>query len=375
MNDILLINSLVKGGAEKVALTITEKSNTQLVTIWDDVEYDIGDRELVCLVKNRRNTLIDLVFAFFALANYLVKNPDIKVINSHLFWANYIAITLSFFFKINVVATHCVSFTSKFQHTFFKYHFHYLMSKLLLRRAAVNVFKSEAMKIEYEKKFKIYSSKVIYNPIDFDNIKRLSEKEPNFYFDENKKYILMVGRFHKTKCQEKMIKCVAQIPLNHEVIFLGEGERLEYCKNLAFDLRVNERCHFLGVVDNPYSFYRNCDYYISFSISEGFPNALLEAIFLKCYVFHSDCLTGPREILTRGDTVLSSLLYSNSYEKYSEGVLFDPFDEQSFLDSFFDYLDKNENQGKVELDSNPYLRSKNEIANEYRNLINSFVVN
>nr|WP_236783281.1 glycosyltransferase [Aliivibrio fischeri] len=174
---------------------------------------------------------------------------------------------------------------------------------------------------EYERNFKFKNGKVIYNPYNFERCFSLSDDNiNNFYFRRDRIYLLCVGRFHKTKNQQACLEILAHLPVNYEIIFLGDGDTILNVKSYAKNLGVDKRCFFLGNVRNPFYFYRNCKYYISMSTSEGFPNSLIEAISFGCYPFVYDCKTGPKEILSSLYT--KEAIYLNScVEQYELGTL------------------------------------------------------
>jgi len=101
---------------------------------------------------------------------------------------------------------------------------------------------------------------------------------------------------------------------------LGDGVELSNCKSLSKELGVSDRVHFLGTVENPYPYYKNSDFYLSCSLSEGFPNTLIESLSLDCYPLHMDCKTGPREIIS--NLFSDECSYSgNGFELFDLGIL------------------------------------------------------
>ncbi|WP_434527755.1 glycosyltransferase [Vibrio sp. K4] len=320
MKKHILINSLSGGGAERVVSSIvnSQPEKFTLVSIWNINEYDLNSEvQYTALLNKKRFLLLDLILAFFKLL-FFVKAENVKYINSHLFWANYLNVVVSFFTKHKTYCTHCVAFESKFKKGTFSYFFHYLLCCKLLTRAYGHTFKCNDLMVSYRKIFKFRHCSVIYNPV----VKKIDDDSNRiqFPFIENCKYILCVGRFHETKNQKEIIKALKLLPENIHVIFLGDGPKLEECKNLSIRLNVSNRVHFLGHCNNPSYFYQRVSYLISGSLSEGFPNVMIEAIFHKCFPITYDCETGPREV--------SSVLYTaphvsyDKYDVYPLGVVF-----------------------------------------------------
>lgn len=299
MKNAIFINDLRNGGAERVVSKIINRKDNEslLIQIWPEQFNKVICEQSFVLLKKKGFIVFDLLKASLALYK-LIKHENIKTINSHLFWANYLNIFVSLFTKHITIPTHCVSFVSKFQSQKTVGFFHRCISSFLFKKSDNHIYKSYDMKKEYETLFKLKRGNVIYNPMNTQNVIELSKESVDFDFDPGKKYLLCVGRFHPTKKQSRLIKALAHLPVEYEIIFLGSGSAMAECECLALDLNVRDRSHFLGQRSNPYPFYSNSDLYLSASQSEGFPNALVEAIALECYPIHSDCPTGPKEILS-----------------------------------------------------------------------------
>lgn len=320
-NRAIFINSLAAGGAEKVVSSLANSDgfDSDIILIWPEQFFELSTISPKVLLNKKGFLLFDLILASLHLFQ-LVKKEGYTSINSHLFWSNYLNVIVSFFSRHTTICTHCVSFVSKFSHGSFLRYIHFFLIKSILRFADMHTYKSIEMKVEYEKIFGLNNGVVIFNPINLKVITQKSEACVDFKFLKDKTYILSVGRFHKTKNQIQLIKALVYLEENVEIIFLGDGCELLNCKDLAVNLGVSERVHFLGAVDNPYPYFKKCDIYLSSSLSEGFPNTLIEALALSCYPLHMDCKTGPREIIS--NLFLDDFILSRSgYEWFDLGVL------------------------------------------------------
>ena len=321
LKNAILINDLRNGGAEKVVSKIVNNSPNilLLIQIWPEQFNKVSCGKTYFLLQKKGFILFDLLKAAFAL-HTLIKQENITSINSHLFWANYLNIVVSLLTKHRTISTHCVSFVSKFRNQKIVGFLHRTISTALFKKCAMHIYKSYDMKKEYEELFNLKNGKVIYNPIHIGDVIELAEQNVDFKFNAEKKYLLCVGRFHPTKKQSNIIKSLCDLPVEYEVIFLGDGQKRAECELLALDLNLVNRVHFLGQCSNPYPFYKHANIYVSASESEGFPNALVEAIVLKCYPIHFDCPTGPREILSLSYSSPPIETYED-FELYGLGVL------------------------------------------------------
>ncbi|HAW0372280.1 glycosyltransferase [Escherichia coli] len=318
MSKAIFINDLRNGGAERVVANLINNSKEEflLIKIWPDEFNCVNTTRKVNLLDKKSFLPFDLLKAFFKLLQ-IVRKEKITTVNSHLFWANYLNVFSSFFLKYKTICTHCVSFESKFGGNKKVGYFHSFLIRHLLKHSNFHTYKSLDMKNEYEGNFNLKHGSVIYNAIDYKNILKLSgfdDAQP-LLFNENIVYVLIVGRFHKTKNQSSIIEAIPNVRNNVYFIFLGDGDELDYCEQRAKELKIEDRVSFLGQVQNPYPYYKNCDFYLSASLSEGFPNALIEAISLNCYPIHLDCKTGPKEVL--------SCFYSkNKIDEFPYGELY-----------------------------------------------------
>ena len=116
------------------------------------------------------------------------------------------------------------------------------------------------------------------------------------------KKILAVGRLtDPLKGFDRLIEAFAKLR-NQEwlLIFAGGDEEGVLLKEQAKRLKVDHKVRFLGKVKNMDSIYAECGIFVIPSRSEGFPNALCEAMAagLPCISFNF--VAGPGEIITNG---------------------------------------------------------------------------
>ncbi len=88
-----------------------------------------------------------------------------------------------------------------------------------------------------------------------------------------------------------------EIQDNAKLLILGEGEQRDYLQKLIAERNLEGKIKLAGRVNNPFPYIKKCVAYISLSLFEGFPNSLVESMICGIPVMHSDCPTGPFEIL------------------------------------------------------------------------------
>lgn len=139
---------------------------------------------------------------------------------------------------------------------------------------------------------------IIPNPVLLPvRIKETSEKH------SDERSLIAIGRFVEQKGFDLLLQAFAKIQDSYPqwtLTILGEGELRLYLEDLCNQLKLNDRVHFPGWVNNPHEFLKQADIFVMSSRYEGFPNALCEAMAYGLPVISTDCPSGPREIIRDG---------------------------------------------------------------------------
>lgn len=163
---------------------------------------------------------------------------------------------------------------------------------------------------------------VIYNPIDFSSIMRISE---TISFDKNKFTFISVGRFNKQKRFDKVIeianKC-CQEKIDIQFFIVGEGElEKEYRKKIA-KYNLENYVFLFPFQKNVVSWIKKADVFLMTSDYEGLPVVICEAMILEKPIVSTN-ITGPKELLEYGKYgILSSTDTNEIFEKVKE-IYFD----------------------------------------------------
>jgi GalNAc-alpha-(1->4)-GalNAc-alpha-(1->3)-diNAcBac-PP-undecaprenol alpha-1,4-N-acetyl-D-galactosaminyltransferase len=115
------------------------------------------------------------------------------------------------------------------------------------------------------------------------------------------KVILNVGSFKNGKAQDVLIRSFSLLPKNDwNLIFLGKGPNLVKFKALAKQLGVDNRIAFEGAQKDVASYYNKASMFVFTSEHEGFPNALLEALYFGVPAISTNCPHGPADLIENG---------------------------------------------------------------------------
>lgn len=190
----------------------------------------------------------------------------------------------------------------------------YLHDKLrrwLYPGAAGIVAQTSIAKNEYEKMGLNSNIRVIGNPIPEINQGKKVCKFENI--------VLSVGRLIDTKHHDRLIKIFHKIDKKDWRLVIVGGNAIkqngmERLKKEIKELKLEERVELTGNVSDVEKHYRQSDIFAFTSSSEGFPNAVGEAMSAGLPVISYDCVAGPADMVEDG----------------KNGYLIELFDDQQF---------------------------------------------
>lgn len=179
----------------------------------------------------------------------------------------------------------------------------------------------------------------LYNPFDFENIKKQSEnisltaEEQNLL---NNKYMVAVSRLVKQKGREDLIDIYSilknKYKIKEKLYILGDGPEKEALSKKIKELDLETDIFLIGQKDNPFIWMKNAEVFLHTSYGEGLPTVFLESMILGTPVISYDCPTGPKDILS-----------NNEY-----GYLVDTGNKQKFAFIVKMFLD-NKEEGQLKL--------------------------
>lgn len=123
-----------------------------------------------------------------------------------------------------------------------------------------------------------YAISTIYNGVDISKIKNVYKKDSINLVPTDKKIILQIAGFREQKDQDTVIRSLSLLPKEYHVVFAGDGQRMNICKDLAKSLNVFDRISFLGLQNNVENILSCADVVVMSSHWEGFGRAAVEGM-------------------------------------------------------------------------------------------------
>lgn len=137
------------------------------------------------------------------------------------------------------------------------------------------------------------------------------------------KEIVSVGRFTPEKNYPLLLKAFQKVADQANGFILkiyGKVDESLKLEDLCKELGIEDKVIFMGQVDDILEQIRNASVFVLSSISEGMPNALLEAMAIGLPVVATDCPSGgPRQLICDGENGL--LVPNNDIDALADGIL------------------------------------------------------
>jgi GalNAc-alpha-(1->4)-GalNAc-alpha-(1->3)-diNAcBac-PP-undecaprenol alpha-1,4-N-acetyl-D-galactosaminyltransferase len=163
---------------------------------------------------------------------------------------------------------------------------------IFYRHAAGLLVQTEAARRILAKKFKKTRIEVVSNPFNIPDRVDCSNREP---------VILNVGRFADQKNQHLLVRYFGALGVRDwKLRFLGDGPKRQCFERELFGLSDQNVVEAPGFANDVDSHYRRAAIFAFTSTSEGFPNALAEAMMHGCACIAFDCVAGPSDLIEDG---------------------------------------------------------------------------
>ena len=319
---VIFMPSIEGGGVEKNLFIISnflskKFDNVSIITASHKFKNKFKSLKFIApyLNLNKYGRKIKYLFCLFLLLKQIIINKDIVVLS---FQANLYCILICKLLNTKIIVRSNSS-PSGWSKNFLKKK----IFKFLLGLADTIIVNSNDFKKEFKKKFNL-NTVMIYNPLNKNEILKLSKKKIFFpFFDKSKNYlkIINIGRLTDQKDHLTLLKSVNALKdkINIRLLIIGRGVNYhELIKYIEIN-KMNKIVKILNFKKNPFPYLRKADLFLLTSKFEGLPNVLLEAATLKKNIISTDCPTGPREILRDGR--YGVLCKIENYKQISEKII------------------------------------------------------
>ena len=320
----LLIPSLHAGGMERVmslladyyAAKIGLEVHLVMFGIKPELFYPLPKSVIIhqpeFIFNNNYRTWYTLRSLLFLRKQIRKLSPD-SILSFGEYWNNFVLLAL-FGTKYAVfVSDRCQPDKSLGR-------FHDTLRRFLYPRAKGVIVQTQIAREIYQKNILNSQIYVIGNPIR-DAILNKTENRENI--------ILSVGRLIRSKHQDELIRLFVKINAPNWKLYIVGGDALKQnnfndLKKLVDELDAKDKVILTGTIENVDDYYRKSKIFAFTSSSEGFPNAIGEALSYGLPVVAFDCIAGPSEMITDGKNgYLVPLFDYNLFKKKLNGLMQD----------------------------------------------------
>jgi len=308
----ILAISLTSGGAEKViSLLLKKLINDYEVTLflfYNEIHFPIPNGVRLVyfseyIPKKRIALLRFWDFVSFARKYHLnLKRYDIHFAISFLAFPNLLSGLLSIWHTKRVFIISERGFPSDNTTSKLSLYISKLFYPLLYNRCTKLFSNSVHINKDLMENFRItIPMHVIYNPIEIPKTTRL----PESYIEPKSSYkIINVGTLNERKNQSMLLDALKELPGDkYALTILGGGHLKSDLETNIRTLQLEGQVLLAGKVKNVGEYLLKNDCFVLSSFTEGFPNALLEAMSYGLPCISTNCLSGPLELLNENETV------------------------------------------------------------------------
>lgn len=293
MNLFLVIPTLRQGGAERVISELANEFSrysdltVHLVLLANADDFYQLDERITVHRLGFKNTghigkLKSEVIVFLKMRT-LLKRHNPTVVLSFMDKYNVFTILASRFLNIQVFVSDRSNPKLKLSSSM------YILKKITYRYSTGIIAQTSLAKYTIAAFTGHKNVRVIPNPV----------KEINTFPEIKRENIIInVGRLVPEKGQEYLIKAFSMLGnKDWKLVILGDGPLHNKLKSQILDLGLDGKVIMPGAVKNIDEWLAKSSIFVLSSVSEGFPNALVEAMAagLPCVSF--DCDAGPRDII------------------------------------------------------------------------------
>jgi N-acetylgalactosamine-N,N'-diacetylbacillosaminyl-diphospho-undecaprenol 4-alpha-N-acetylgalactosaminyltransferase len=309
----IFVNSLGRGGAEKVVFLLMQQLRQDYdihLLVFDKsvIEFELPPGITIVQIGKFRNPLrAALVFNIFLYAptvkKYLLAN-NIPVLMSFLSRTALTAGVVKLLgWKGSLVICERTMTSEYYSNKNLTGRTARFLIKRLYSRASLIITNSKLNRDDLKKTFGLKNKIItIYNPVDIREAV-IAKQAPQDILPNNGHFVFCnVGRCDYYKNQQLLLHAFAKMDnTNCSLMVIGKDVPLKLAP-LCKKLQIENKVQLLDLRLDIYPYLQSANAFVLSSVTEGFPNVLLEALACSLPVVSTDCRSGPREILAPGTT-------------------------------------------------------------------------
>lgn len=286
-------------------IVVTPKRTEKPFSVYRDELNELGIKTTL-IVAGKLS-----IFSTVKKVNDYLKANDIKVVHSHLFNSDLMAVVLKMFFNRQV---YLLSTKHGYQEKIYEHYepgkkirpndMYWYITRFMLRKIDRNLAVSRAISNMY---VDLGFTKTGY-PVVHHGIK-IEFFDMEAYRKESRKgnpQLIIVGRILPLKGHKFLIDAMTKVVQNFpeaKLLVIGEGSEKNNCIEKVNELGLQKNIEFLGYKSHPYPYIIHSDVIVLPSVFEAFGLVYIEAFALKVAVVAFDTAAG-NEIITNNETGL-----------------------------------------------------------------------
>lgn len=282
MRVLHIINDLGSGGAEKLIEEILPPMNktkgikadvlllSDSKNVFDKKLKDSGVKVDIVPLRNLYNPL-----NIYYIRKYIIEG-EYDIVHAHLFPTFYwVSIASKFIFKNKpkFVMTEHNTHNRRRERNYLRYLEKFIYSSYDKIISISQQTQDNLVKWLKPSQTQLDRFIVIENGINIDrfkNAKPYNKVDICNKFTEDIRLVCMVARFSEQKDQPTLIKAIKELPENVHLLLIGEGTLKQKNENLAKEIGVSDRVHFLGFRNDVEKILKTVDIVVLSSNWEGF---------------------------------------------------------------------------------------------------------
>lgn len=330
-----VVNGMSIGGNEKSVALLSKALSSEYqiyIIVFDgkSIAFDY-DGDLIDLHEPARNGLLNKVLVSFrriSKIKRIIKDKELDILFTVTASVN--AVSHFRFRNVQKIVScrDCGDLERKL-----KFYAH------MVKKADQIIFNSEHMKAFYLEHYpadlkKCYTVNNIVSTKATAELANQNVEDSFSDFVKTHDAIVSVGRFCREKGYNHLIRAFCKIKESHPnagLVIIGDGELHNEITDMVDNCAYKSDIYLTGAQKNPYRYMKRCKLFVLSSVSEGFPNVLLEGMACGLPAVAVDCKSGPREILTK-EFIFNAA--TTGYRAVDYGVLSERFEQSDDFSSY-----------------------------------------